>query len=249
MEKKWDASGYATNFNFVHEYGQDVLNLIDFDKSNKILDLGCGNGALTKRIADMGKEVIGLDGSKEMLEIAKKQFPELTFIHADATNFKLEEKVDTIFSNAVFHWISDQDKLLDSVYNNLLPNGQLVCEFGGSRCAEAIHSTLEHDFEKRGLKYLRTFYFPTIGEYSPILEKHGFKVTYAVLFDRFTKQVGDNGLENWIRMFNMAPFNGMEENTINEIINNCVNSLRDKLYVDGSWYVDYVRIRIKATKQ
>lgn len=248
MEKKWDALGYESNFSFVHQYGEDVLNLIDFEKSNKILDLGCGNGALTKKISDMGKLVVGVDASEDMLNIARDKYPDLTFYHKDATNFTLDEKVDTVFSNAVFHWIHNQDGLIKSIYNALLPNGQLVCEFGGSGCAEAVHSTLEKEFKKRDLKYPRTFFFPTIGEYAPILEKHGFKVTYAVLFDRFTKQVGENGLEAWIRMFNMEPFKTLDEKMTNEIINTCVESLKDKLYVDGSWYVDYVRIRIKATK-
>ncbi|WP_265575707.1 class I SAM-dependent methyltransferase [Bradyrhizobium sp. WBAH41] len=131
------------------------------------------NGALTKKISDMGADVIGMDASGEMLEIARKNYPELTFIQDDAVKFILNEQVDVIFSNAVFHWIDNQDGLLESVYNGLKINGSLVCEFGGYGCTETIHSFLQKAFEARGVEYKRTFYFPTIDEYTPILRKHG----------------------------------------------------------------------------
>jgi trans-aconitate methyltransferase len=163
MNITWNAKGYTKDFQFVHKYGEDILNLLDIEKGMKILDLGCGNGALAEKMADFGADVIGMDASREMLEVAKNNYPELTFIQDDAVGFTLTEQVDVIFSNAVFHWIDDQDGLLDSVYNGLKMNGYLVCEFGGCGCTETIHSALQNSFEKRGLDYKLIFYFPTIG--------------------------------------------------------------------------------------
>ena len=123
-----------------------------------------------------------------------------------------------------------------------------MCEFGGYGCAESVHSTLENVFAEHHLKYKRVFYFPTIGQYAPLLEKAGFRVEYAVLFDRPTKQVGDNGLANWINMFVKKPFEGVNEDIKQEIIEETVEKLRAKLYIDDCWIVDYVRIRFRAVK-
>ena len=248
MNIKWNAEGYTKDFQFVNKYGEDVLNLIDAEKGMKILDLGCGNGALTRKIADMGVEAIGMDASMEMLNVAKSNYPELTFMQDNATKFTLDEPVDCIFSNAVFHWIDDQDELVGSISESLKVNGQLVCEFGGKGCAETIHSALQKAFEKRGLKYKRTFYFPTIGEYAPILEKHGLTVLYATLFDRKTALIGEDGMKEWIKMFVTLPFESLDKVLTEEIIEEAVQELKPILYEDETWYADYVRIRIKAQK-
>ncbi|WP_017212958.1 class I SAM-dependent methyltransferase [Clostridium beijerinckii] len=248
MNIKWNAKGYTKDFQFVHQYGEDVLNLLDIEKGMKVLDLGCGNGALTKKISDMGADVIGMDASGEMLEIARKNYPEITFIQDDAVKFTLNEQVDAIFSNAVFHWIDNQDGLLESVYNGLKINGSLVCEFGGYGCTETIHSFLQKAFEARGLEYKRTFYFPTIDEYTPILKKHGLQTVYATLFDRKTALIGEEGMRNWIEMFVIQPFKGLDDLLKNEIIDETVKSLKPILYQNGVWYADYVRIRLKARK-
>lgn len=248
MNIKWNAQGYTKDFQFVHQYGEDVLNLLDIEKGTKIIDLGCGNGVLTKKISDMGADVIGIDASEDMLKVARANYPELTFIQNDAVGFTLLEPVDSIFSNAVFHWIDNQDELLESISNALKMNGYLVCEFGGYGCAETIHSALQKAFEKRGLSYKRTFYFPTIGEYTPILEKHSLKVLYAILFDRKTALNGEDGMKDWIEMFITKPFQNIDKTLTDIIITEAIQNLKPILYEDGIWYVDYVRIRLKAQK-
>lgn len=248
MSVKWDAKGYTKNFKFVHQYGEDVLNLLEIKKGMKVLDLGCGNGALTKKLAEMGADIIGMDASYDMLEVARVNYPELTFLQGDATKFTLDQPVDIIFSNAVFHWINNQDDLLEHVANALNINGYLVCEFGGYGNIETIHSSLRKAFERRGLEYQHNFYFPTIGEYSQILEKHNLKVTYATLFDRKTELLGEDGMMDWIKMFVTQAFQNVERELAEEIRKEAVQNLRSKLYQDGVWYADYVRIRIKAQK-
>ncbi len=93
------------------------------------------------------------------------------------------------------------------------------------------------------------FHFPTIGQYAPMLEKAGFKIEYAALFDRPTPQNGADGLANWIRMFVKEPFEKMEKKIKEEIISDAVSRLRDRLYQNGCWIVDYVRIQFRAVKQ
>ena len=121
MNIKWDAEKYTSNFSFVHKYGNSVTELIEAPEGSRVLDLGCGNGALTGVLKDQGFQVTGLDDSKDLLSVAKKYFPDLEFIHADATDFSLKEQVDVVFSNAVFHWIDreKQPDMLRCVYKAL----------------------------------------------------------------------------------------------------------------------------------
>lgn len=252
MNIVWDSWKYKDNFSFVPNYGNDLLALIDFDKAKTAIDLGCGNGTLTEELRKKGLAVMGMDASEDMLALARKDHPEIPFMQADATEFRLSEKVDLVFSNAVFHWIDEgkQQRLLRNISEALKPEGQLVFEFGGHGCAENVHAMLEQIFSEHGYRYPRCFYFPTIGEYAPIVEESGFHVKAAFLFDRPTPQKGEDGLENWIRMFVKTPFEIVpEQEERDEIIREVLQRLKTKLYLNGTWYVDYVRIRMKALKR
>ncbi len=250
MNIKWDAKKYTKDFSFVHQYGNDLIELIDKRGATTVLDLGCGNGALTKKLAEEGMVALGMDASADLLQVARANYPGLSFIEGDATGFHLSESVDAVFSNAVFHWIErkKQTDLLRCVYQALNPNGQFVFEFGGHGNNALIHGTLKEEFEKRGLVYQHPFYFPTIGEYSALLEQAGFKVIYAVLFDRMTELQGENGLIDWIRMFVKTPFDNISDAEQDEIIWETVQRLRSQLFYNGKWHADYVRIRCKALK-
>lgn len=248
MNITWNASEYEDKFHFVHQYGEDVLGLVTAKPGSRVVDLGCGNGALTAKLAERGYRVIGLDASPDMVAMARERHPDLDFGMADAVTFQLEEKTDVIFSNAVLHWI-DADKqpaMLKNLAAQLNPGGELVCELGGKGCAETVHRALEARFAARGLVYPRVFYFPSIGEYAPLLEQAGFRVETAVLFDRPTKQASEDGLADWIRMFLKAPFAGMAGEEKEAIIRETVEDLRPVLYRNGSWIVDYVRLRFRA---
>ncbi|MBQ7197456.1 MAG: class I SAM-dependent methyltransferase [Synergistaceae bacterium] len=251
MNINWEAKEYEDKFSFVHRYGEDVINMIDAPLGSLVIDLGCGNGALTQKISERGYSVIGIDGSSDMLKLARKLHPNLEFREDDARYFKLENKADVIFSNAVFHWIDDedQDKLLKNIRSNLNDKGSLVCEFGGFGCAETVHSSLRLTFNSHGLEYPFSFYFPTIGEYAPRIEKAGFILKEAFLFERPTPQNGENGLKNWIKMFCKRAFTDISENDSEIIINEAVENARYVLFHDETWYVDYVRIRLKALAQ
>lgn len=251
MNITWNAEKYTDDFSFVHQYGSGAAELVDCERGSSILDLGCGNGALTKALSEKGFVVAGLDASGELLEIARKNYPELTFLQGDATEFTLENPVDAVFSNAVFHWISKEDQMamLSCVQRALKPGGQFVFEFGGCGNNARIHQALAQAFAEYGYSYEMPFYFPGIGEYAPMVEKAGFQVRFALLFDRLTELKGQDGLRDWIHMFVKTPFSMIEEEKIREeIISKAVEHLKEELYIDGIWYADYVRIRMKAIR-
>lgn len=250
MNIQWDADKYTNHFSFVHQYGCALIDMIE-GESLSILDLGCGNGALTKKLADKGNDVTGIDASVELLEIAKKNYPGISFLHGDAVDFHTDRFFDVVFSNAVFHWIEKekQPDMISCVKKALKPGGQFVFEFGGFGNNVLIHNALGEEFKKSNLDYVMPFYFPTIGEYALLLEKGGFLVRNALLFDRQTKLEGDSGLYDWIQMFLKTPFAGMDAALKEEIIQSAVSSLKNDLFHDGSWYADYVRLRCKAVKR
>ena len=119
MNIKWNAENYSDNFSFVYEYGEELTGMFTLGRGSRIADVGCGSGALTKKLCDMGYEVIGIDSSAEMLSLAKSTAPAASFMLADAAKFSLEKPADGIFSNAVFHWIDDLSALAKNLAANL----------------------------------------------------------------------------------------------------------------------------------
>ena len=251
MNIQWNAGNYARNFSFVHEYGNAVLELLHITPGMTVLDLGCGNGALTAKLRELGCEPVGMDASKEQLDKARELYPDLPFALGDATDFALEAPVDAVFSNAVFHWIDreKQPQMLACIAKALKPGGQLVFEMGGYGNNALVHSALEAAFAKRGLAYKMPFCFPSVGEYTPLLEEAGLLVSYGLLFDRLTPLKGEDGLVGWMDMFLKKPFEGMDERLRVESVQEVALQLKPQLYRDGTWYCDYVRLRCRAVKK
>ncbi len=251
MNIEWNAEKYTRDFSFVPQHGAELITLLDKASAHTVLDLGCGNGILTKQLTDAGYTAFGLDLSDAQLTLAKQNYPDIPFIQGDATDFTLETQVDAIFSNAVFHWIDreKQPQMLSCVYRALKDGGQFVFECGGYRNGAQIHGALRQTFEKRRLQYRFSCYFPTIGEYAALLERSGFQVVFAELFDRPTPLKGKTGLEDWIRMFVKEPFQSIPKAQKDEMIAETVEALRPKMYQNGEWIADYVRLRCKAIKE
>ena len=110
MNIKWNVENYTDNFEFVHKYGEDVTGLIDVPEGSFVVDLGCGNGALSEFLSDKGYKVTGIDASDDMVKKARELHPDLKFERGDVLDFRLEEPADVIFSNAVMHWIDDDNQ-------------------------------------------------------------------------------------------------------------------------------------------
>jgi trans-aconitate methyltransferase len=251
MNKQWDPDGYQRQCNFVYGYGQQVLDLLGDVAGKRVLDVGSGSGVLSDALAKAGASVIGIDGSAEMVALARSQFPSLDFRHRDVLDLTFREEFDSVFSNAVLHWIGkqDQDRLLSNVSRALKAGGLFVFEMGGAGCAETVHRALSAAFARHGLPYVHPHYFPTIGEYAPMVERSGLVVTDAWLFDRPTEMVGANGFRNWVEMFVATPFAGIEPAMKDRLIDEAEAMARDTLFDGTDWTIDYVRLRMRAEKR
>ncbi|AYD46855.1 class I SAM-dependent methyltransferase [Arachidicoccus soli] len=248
---KWNADLYENKHSFVAQYGEDVVGLLQPKAGERILDLGCGTGTLTNEIAEMDAEVIGIDASPDMIEKAKAAYPALDFVIADASNFSFDNKFDAIFSNATLHWITKYDEVINCMYKNLKLGGRLVLEMGGKGNIKSIADAVKKSMKATGLgdKISTDFwYFPSLSEYTTLLEKQGFRVEIAHHFERPTKLSGLDGMKNWIEMFGSFFFSNISAIQAEEVINKAVEQLIATNFINNIWYADYWRLRIKAIK-
>ncbi len=251
-ENHWNTALYESKHAFVWQYGEELLKLLSPQPGERILDLGCGTGQLTAKIATAGAVVMGIDADRTMIEKAKHNYPQLQFAVADAQNFQVEQLFDVVFSNAVLHWIPEPDAVIRCIHQALKPRGRFVAEFGGKGCVLAITKALYNVLGEMGYKSSESqigWYFPSIGEYATRLEQHGFEVSYAVLFDRPTPlSDGDVGLANWIQMFANRFLASVSPEQQTHVIQAVEHRLKPTLYKDGTWIADYRRIRVVAIK-
>jgi trans-aconitate methyltransferase len=253
LEKRWDASAYDTGHSFVWKYGAEVLELLAPREGERVLDLGCGTGHLTSQIAARGATVIGLDQSAAMIERARTLYPDLRFEAADATSFHFDEPFDAVFSNAAIHWMKDQDGVAVSISRALKPGGRFVAEFGGKGNIQKLRSALREVLDAGGYSWDQETtrrYYASIGQYATLLESHGFRVTYAVHFDRPTKlDGGEGGLQRWLEVFADNELAGVPAGERGEVFRAVEQRLRADLFRDGNWFLDYKRLRVVAIKQ
>lgn len=240
----WDVERYEAGYSFVWQFGADVIDLLAARKGERILDLGCGSGQLTERIAQSGATVIGIDSAPAMLAQARINYPHLEFQLADATRFTVEPPVDAVFSNAALHWVKDADSAATCIVNALKPGGRFVAELGGRGNIASILGTVNEVLGPRE----NPWYFPSIGEYASLLERHGLAVTQAWLFDRPTELEGAGALVDWLKMFGGAFLDGYPEPRQADLRRQIAERLRPRLYRDGKWVLDYRRLRVVAEK-
>jgi trans-aconitate methyltransferase len=248
----WNPSLYDRKHSFVTEYGKDLLSLLAPRPSERILDLGCGTGHLTQTIADSGADVVGLDSSPQMIDSARREYPDIEFVVADASDFTFDARFDAVFSNAALHWVRRAESAAGCISRALKPGGRFVAEFGGKGNTANVTAAIEESvFELTGKEARHPWYFPSIGEYASLLERHGLAARSAVLFDRPTKLEGPDGMRNWLVMFCSWIFQELadpDDRLTRRILELIERKLRDKQCVEGEWFVDYRRLRITAEK-
>jgi SAM-dependent methyltransferase len=247
MTQTWDPKAYEQNGAFVHGLAGGVLEWLDAKAAEHILDLGCGDGQLTQRIADTGASVVGVDASPEMVAVARARGVVADVASAEALPYARNE-FDSVFSNAALHWMRDQDAMMAEVRRVLKPGGRFVAEMGGQGNIAAIRVALmavlaRHGFGDRedGVNY-----YPTADGYSRRLVRHGFDVQRIALIPRPTP-LAESGMAGWLRTFRRGVLEGLPEAIRDRVVEETsallAPALRDE---DGKWTADYVRLRFIA---
>ncbi|MGA7856686.1 MAG: methyltransferase domain-containing protein [Terracidiphilus sp.] len=247
MTQTWDTQAYAQNGAFVHGLAGAVIEWLAPQPGERILDLGCGDGQLTQRIAATGAIVTGVDASPSMVAAARArgltvdEAPAELLPYANAT-------FDAVFSNAALHWVRDQDAMMAQVHRVLKPGGRFVAEMGGQGNIAAIRVALmavlaRHGFGDRedGVNY-----YPTPDAYTRRLTRYGFTVERMALIPRPTP-LPEGGMSAWLRTFRRGVLDGLPQEIQDVVVREAENllapALRDE---DGNWVADYVRLRFVA---
>lgn len=246
---EWDAQLYNDKHDFVSEYGRSLVDLVPCDAGQVVLDLGCGTGDLTKALAEKSGQAVGVDGSGDMIRLARNRFPEIEFHVKDACGLAWRERFDIVFSNAVFHWIPDQRRLLEAVRGALKPGGKLICEFGAAGNIARIQDAFATALREVGHDFASPFYFPEADEYGGVLEESRLVPESVVVYERPTPlKGGASGLRDWVTQFfagDMDKLSHAEREAVHGLM---LGRLADALWDGGQWVADYRRIRVIAVR-
>jgi trans-aconitate methyltransferase len=246
--QSWQADRYAQHAHFVPALGQPVLDLLKAQAGERILDLGCGDGVLTEKIAAAGASVVGIDASADMVVAAQKRGLDARV--ADGTRLSFANEFDAVFSNAALHWMKDvPDAVIAGVARALKPGGRFAGEMGGHGCVAAITVALIAVLERHGAdsKSANPWYFPTVDDYRARLERGGFSVEYIELIPRPTPLPTD--MAGWLDTFAASFLSRLPAServgARDEAIAMLMPVLRDEA---GRWTADYMRLRFLARR-
>ncbi len=241
----WQTNTYLEHAGFVADLAAPVIELLNPQKAEHILDLGCGDGRLTKALQDLGIVVTGVDYSDNLVQAAKALG--LVAEQMDAHELTFTNEFNAVFSNAALHWMKQPEKVIAGVKRALKPNGRFVAEFGGHGNIQSILDALRIALAERGVNLddVNPWYFPTPEEYKGLLEQEGFRVDYIELIPRATPLPTD--ILGWLAVFANSFSKLFPEQEQEAFLKQVMTLTAPKLQKeDGSWSVDYVRLRFAA---
>jgi trans-aconitate methyltransferase len=243
----WNSQTYATNARFVAELGMPVVEWLNPQPGERILDLGCGDGALTIKLKALRCEVVGVDASANLIQAAQTLGLDAQVM--DGHKLEFDRPFDAVFSNAALHWMQQPEQVIAGVWRSLKPGGRFVGEFGGAGNVATIHQALMAAMRDRGYdpETLNPWYFPTTAAYQTQLEAVGFQVTQIELIPRPTPL--PTGVRGWLETFANPFTQALPEASRLPFLDAVVQSVEPTLCdASGQWTADYVRLRFAATK-
>lgn len=245
--QKWDPDGYAQHARYVADLATEVVALLAPRPGQRILDIGCGDGALTEQLANAGCRVVGADTSVDQVAAARRRGLDARIMDAERLIF--DGEFHAVFSNSALHWMTRPDRVIAGVWNALRPGGRFVAEMAGRGCIAAIVAAINDALARRGIDgaRLNPWYFPSPDDYASRLAVVGFRVDFIALIRRPTLLPGD--ISGWMETFAQCFTSALAASERLAFIDEVREALRPRLFnADGRWTADYVILRFAATK-
>ena len=238
---KWDAADYARVGSFVALLGGAAVELLDAQPGERILDIGCGEGTLTRQIVERGATVVGIDNSPEMIAVARaKGFDARLIGVADMT---FDSEFDAAFSNATLHWVREKEQAARAIFRALRPGSRFAGEMGGEANLKKLREALDEELVIRGYAppVEASNWYPSPEEFAAVYEGAGFGQVDARLIERPT--LIEHGVAQWVTTFRRGWLDraGEPEGERAEI----GTAVADRV---GSNVADYVRLRFIMRK-
>lgn len=238
---KWDASDYARVGGFVAELGVAALDLLDPKPGERILDVGCGEGTLTKKIIERGATVLGIDNSSEMIAAARAGGVDALLLPAEDMQFFAE--FDAAFSNATLHWVLSKEQAARAIFRALRNGGRFAGEMGGEGNLKRLREALDEELIIRGYvpPVEASNWYASPQDFASVYEAAGFGEIDARLIERPT--MIEHGVTQWVTTFRRGWLDRAEvpEEERREI----GDAVADRF---GSSFADYVRLRFVMRK-
>lgn len=261
----WKADKYTTDAAFVPQLTSVVQQWLDPQSSETVLDIGCGDGVLTKNLAARTASIYGIDSSPNMIEKSQKLGLQAEVVDCSKLGeWDHKSTYDKVFSNATFHWIFAQTKsdservaVFKKINQLLKPGGTFVCEMGGFGNVAEIHAAFLMAVEKFSnltiseAQKLSPWYFPHEDAIAGFLKTAGFSVEKIERAYRSTELAAGEGLRKWLELFGFDFLKVIDESKREEALQFIVDTLKTTNYEphSGKWYAGYVRLRWVAKKE
>ncbi|OGO01099.1 MAG: SAM-dependent methyltransferase [Chloroflexi bacterium RBG_13_53_26] len=259
---QWNAKEYESNSSNQKKWAMELLSKLDLRESDRVLDIGCGDGEITALIARRVSKgfAVGIDSSSDMVELARNcyplaKYPNLSFLLRDATAIDFPERFNAVFSNACLHWVTDHMPVLEGIRRSLKPSGRMLLQMGGRGNAVLILQTLDGIMkEDKWLGFFRDFAFP-YGFYGPEeycrwLEDLGFRIVRVELVPKDMVHEGKKELAAWIRTTWLPYTQRVPELLREEFVMEVVDRYCEEhpSGTDGGIHVSMVRLEVEAEK-
>jgi trans-aconitate methyltransferase len=196
---KWDAAHYARVGAFVAELGGAALDLLNPQPGERIVDVGCGEGTLTRKMMDRGATVLGIDNSPEMIAAARAKGVDALLLAAEDMQFFAE--FDAAFSNATLHWVLHKEQAARAIFRALKGGGRFAGEMGGEGNIRRLRDALDEELIIRGYvpPVEASNWYASPHEFAEVYEAAGFREVDARLIERPTPL--EHGVGAWVTTF------------------------------------------------
>jgi trans-aconitate 2-methyltransferase len=214
LVESWDGWDYERHSAHQRAWGSDLVDELAFRGDERVLDLGCGDGSLTRKLAErvpLGF-VLGVDAAAEMLEAARaKCLPNMAVERLDINQLAFIAEFDAVFSNAALHWVQDHAAVLHNIHRALKPGGILRAQFAGDgNCPNMVACVRRQmairPFTQAFAGFRWPWYFPPVAEYEKLLHASPFVVWRVWIEQRDQRFPGADAIAGWIDNPCLIPF-------------------------------------------